>query len=162
MKKIGPAMCVEYVDANNRRFVISFAASRIDHQIYLAISRYEALIEGFLTHVFVPNSASDRERNNKYKFAASFAPLLRFLSLSLSLSLHQHDLMKQPNSSRLKFLPSFKNFQVIKKTDIKVFEFQIYNISTIKKLNTHESSCQCKTRSERSIQTSFPLRFGPP
>ena len=34
MKKIGPAMCVEYVDANNRRFVISFDAFRIDHQIY--------------------------------------------------------------------------------------------------------------------------------
>ena len=87
MKKIGPAMCVEYVDANNRRFVISFVASRIDHQIYLAISRYEALIEGFLTHVFVPNSASDRERSNKYKFAASSAPLLRFFLCSLSLSL---------------------------------------------------------------------------
>ena len=32
-KKIGPAMCVEYVDANIRRFVISIAASRIDHQM---------------------------------------------------------------------------------------------------------------------------------
>ena len=89
MKKIGPAMCVEYVDANNRRFVISFAAFCIEHQIYLAISRYEALIEGFLTHVFVPNSASDRERSNKYKFTASSAPLLFFLSSSLSLSLSQ-------------------------------------------------------------------------
>ena len=79
------------MDANNRIFVISFVASRIDHQIYLAISRYEALIKGFLTHVFVPNSAFDRERSNKYKFAASSAPLLRFslsaFSLSLSLSL---------------------------------------------------------------------------
>ena len=81
-------MCVEYVDADNTRFVISIVASRIDHEIYLAIYRYEALIEGFLTLVFVPNSVSDRERSNKYKFAASFAPLLRFLSLSLSLSLH--------------------------------------------------------------------------
>ena len=80
MKKIGPALCVEYVDSNNRRFVISFAAICIDHQIYVAISCYEALIEGFLSHVFVPNSTSNRERNNKYKFAASFAPLLCFYS----------------------------------------------------------------------------------
>ena len=58
MKKIGPAMCVEYVDANNRRFVISFTASRIDHQIYLAISHYEALIEGFLRHLSLSLSLS--------------------------------------------------------------------------------------------------------
>ena len=77
-------MCVEHVDANNRRFVISFTAFRIDHQIYLAISRYEALIEGFLTHGFVSTSASDWERSNKYKFVASSAPLLRSLSLSLT------------------------------------------------------------------------------
>ena len=30
---IGPAMCVEYVDADNTRFVISIVASRIDHQM---------------------------------------------------------------------------------------------------------------------------------
>ena len=65
-------MCVEYVDVDNTKFIISIVASRIDHQIQLAISRYEALIEpDFLTLVTVPNSVSDRERNNKYKFSAS-------------------------------------------------------------------------------------------
>ena len=53
----------------------------------LAICRYEALIKGFLSHVFVPNSASDRERSNKKKFTDVFAPLLRFSLSSLSLSL---------------------------------------------------------------------------
>ena len=56
---IGPAMCIKYVDADKTRFVISIVASCIDHQMYLPICRYEALIEGFLTLVSVLNSVSD-------------------------------------------------------------------------------------------------------
>ena len=78
-------MSFEYVDADNTRFLIFIAASRTNHQIQLAISRCEALLEGFPTHVFVLNSVTDRERSNKNKFA--FSSLLHSCVLSLSLSL---------------------------------------------------------------------------
>ena len=40
-------MCVEYVYADNTRFLLSIAASSTDHQIKLVISRYEALSKSF-------------------------------------------------------------------------------------------------------------------
>ena len=58
-------MHVEYVYADNTRFLLSIAASSTDHQIKLDISRYEALTNNFPTHVFVPNSVANRECNNK-------------------------------------------------------------------------------------------------
>ena len=45
-------MRVVYVYSDNTRFLISIVASCIDHQINLAISHYEALIEGFPMHVY--------------------------------------------------------------------------------------------------------------
>ena len=52
-------MRVEYVYADNTRFLLSIVASSTDHQIKLAISPYEALTKGFPTLVFVPNSIAN-------------------------------------------------------------------------------------------------------